>query len=88
MAGPESQSSSAGAAIKGFNTPMLAPEKGAVWSMNYEEKWMKLYIDLSLLLSGSCSYRGCRALFTCLCFLSWDDTYYLIPRNVRMKYRA
>ena len=56
MVGPESQSSSAGAAIKG------------------PTEWRKLCLDLSLSLAGSCSQRGCRGSFSCLCFSRWDET--------------
>ena len=55
-------------------------------------EWRKLCFDFSLFLAGSCSYRGCRGSFSCLCFSSWDETVRLIwgrggaiPRN---KYRS
>ena len=51
---------------------------------------MKLCLDFSLFLAGSCSYRGCRGSFSCLSFSSWDETARLIcggaiPHN---KYRS
>ena len=62
MTGPEIQSSSAGAAIKGFDRV-----EEAVSRFEPLSGWILLI-----------NYRGCRGSFSCLSFSNWEETARLI----------
>ena len=51
-------------------------------------EWRKLCFDCSLFLAGSCSYRGCRGSFSCLCFSGCDETARLICGGGRGQFRT